>query len=79
MSPVDLMVALAIGAGIFTLGLWVVRALATPVPDPAEEELTPVQVNYACSICGTRVTMTHASGADPKPPRHCREEMETVA
>jgi hypothetical protein len=35
-----------------------------------------VSAAYRCSICGLRLVVTHAADTDPKPPRHCREEMD---
>ena len=37
---------------ILRLGLFVLRALATPVPTPDEGELRRVNLKYQCTICG---------------------------
>ena len=72
-----LIVALAIGVGIFAAGIWTVRLLARPVPpEPDPEELEPVAIDFACTICGMQLTVTAAQGDEVKAPRHCREEME---
>jgi hypothetical protein len=49
-----------------------------PEPEPDPTQLTPVDVEFRCSICGTTVVMTAAQGDDPEPPRHCREDMVRV-
>jgi hypothetical protein len=77
-SVLDVAVALLMGVVILRLGLWAVRLLRIPAPEPDPDEVVPVQVDYRCSVCGTQVTMTHASGRGISPPRHCREEMEPV-
>ncbi|MDP8959476.1 MAG: hypothetical protein M3N51_09830 [Actinomycetota bacterium] len=79
MSAVDLLIALAIGVVIFRLGLGAVRLLASPAPEPDPQAVVPVQLDYRCSLCGTRVTMTHLSEEKAAAPKHCREEMEPVA
>ena len=72
-------IALAIGVAIFAVGLWAVRLLATPVPpEPEPEDLQPVAVDFACTVCGMRLTVTAALGDEVKAPRHCREEMIAV-
>ena len=76
MSVLDVALALLIGLVIFRLGLWAVRLLRVPASEPDPEEVIPVQVDYRCSVCGTQVTMTLASGTGISPPRHCREEMD---
>ena len=36
-----------------------------------------VAVDYKCTICGLRLTVTHAQDEDEvAAPRHCREPME---
>ncbi len=73
-----LVVAIAIGVAIMSVGIWAVRLLATPVPpEPDPEDLEPVEMDFACTVCGMRLTVTAAHG-EPKAPRHCREEMVPV-
>ena len=55
------------------------RALATPVPEPPPPgDLRKVKLQYRCSPCGTEVRMTVATEEPPDPPRHCIDEMEIV-
>lgn len=79
MALTDLLIAVVMGLVIFGLGLWAVRGLAMPREEPDPEAVIPVRVEYRCSVCGTRVVMTHAQGSDPEPPKHCRETMDPVA
>lgn len=74
----DYLIAAAIGIGIFGIALWAIRLLATPGPEePDPEEITEVAVDYKCTICGLRLTVTHAQDEDEvAAPRHCREPME---
>jgi hypothetical protein len=78
-SLVQILIAIAIGAAIFGLGLWGVRLLATPIPPESDpDDIIDVDVAYRCTICGLRLVVTHATGHDIRAPRHCREEMEPV-
>jgi hypothetical protein len=78
-TALQIVVAVAIGLMILGAGLWAVRLLARPVPaEPDPEELVEVAVDYRCTVCGMRLTVTLAQGEEPRPPRHCREEMEPV-
>jgi hypothetical protein len=64
---------------ILAAGLWAIRVLATPMqPEPGPDELVEVAIDYRCSVCGMRLTVTQAHGAEVRPPRHCREDMEPV-
>lgn len=66
-------------AVILGVGVWMVRILARPVPpEPAQEELIEVKVDYRCTVCGMRLTVTRMQGDEEKPPRHCREEMDLI-
>ncbi len=71
------MIAGAIGLGIFAVALWAIRLLATPGPvEPDPEDVTEVAVDYKCTVCGLRLTVTHAQADDEvDAPRHCREPM----
>jgi hypothetical protein len=69
-------IALAIGVGILAAGFWGVRMLARPVPHPDPDDVVEVAVDYRCSVCGLRLTVTQARGTEVAAPRHCREEME---
>jgi len=67
------------GVAILGAGVWAVRLLAYPVPpEPDEADLLEVAVDYRCTVCGMRLTVTQVQGEETSPPRHCREEMELV-
>jgi hypothetical protein len=64
---------------IVRVGVFFLRALATPVPVPDEGELRKVNLKYQCTICGAEVKMTKAGEDLPPPPRHCLEDMQLMA
>jgi hypothetical protein len=64
---------------ILRVGIFMLRMLGSPVPEPDEGELRRVSLKYRCTICGTEVKMTKASEDLPEPPRHCMEDMQFVA
>jgi hypothetical protein len=64
---------------IVRLGLFVIRALAMPVPEPDQGELRRVNLKYQCLLCGAEVRMTKAGEDLPPPPRHCMEDMELMS
>lgn len=73
------LIAVAIGIVILIGTVWVVRMIASgPPPDPDPDTVKEVAVDYRCSLCGMRLTVTHAQDAAPVPPKHCREEMDLV-
>ena len=75
-------IAIAVGAGLAILwvGLFFLRAFATPLPEPPPAgELRKVKLTYRCEICGTEVRMTAATTETPDPPRHCQDDMTLVA
>lgn len=77
-----LKVAIAIVAAlvIFRAGLAILRALATPPPEPPPPgELRKVKLTYRCAVCGAELRMNLANDEVPEPPRHCMEEMELIA
>ena len=80
----DVAVKLLVG-GVFALvviriGIWMLRGLANPLPDPPPAgEMRKVDLRYRCSICGIELRITVAPDEEPEPPRHCREDMELVA
>jgi hypothetical protein len=75
----DIAIAIAIGVAIITITLWVIRMLLIPQPDdPDPDAVKEVAVDYRCTICGMRLTITHAQDVDLEAPRHCREEMVEV-
>jgi hypothetical protein len=78
-----LLVKLVIGAVgflvILRLGLFFIKAFATPVPTPDPGELRRVNLKYQCLICGAEVRMTKAGEDLPPPPRHCLEDMQLMS
>jgi len=64
---------------IMRIGVFFLRALATPAPVPDAGELRRVNLKYLCTICGAQVRMTKAGEDLPPPPRHCLEDMELMA
>ncbi len=79
-TAISVLVAIVAAYLIFRAGMAVLRALATPLPEPPPAgELRKVKITYRCSVCGTEVRMTVATHEDPEPPRHCQGEMDLVA
>jgi hypothetical protein len=75
----QILIAVGIGVVILAVGWWAINLLATPVPgEPDPDDVVEVSIDYRCSVCGLRLTITHAAGEEIMPPRHCREEMEPV-
>lgn len=74
---VQILIAFGIGFFILSLGRWGIRLLATPGPEePDPDDVLEMEAAFRCTICGMRLVITHAQGADVAAPRHCREEME---
>jgi hypothetical protein len=76
---VKLLIAVVAAAVILYVGVFVLRAISTPMPEPEPGEMRKVNLRYRCSICGAEVRMTSAPDAMPEPPRHCMDEMQLVA
>lgn len=75
-----LLVGLAMFAGIMKLGIFILRTLARPVPEPLPAgEMRRVNLRFRCPSCGVELRMTAAPDEDPPPPRHCLEDMQLVA
>ncbi len=74
-------IAIGIAVGIFAVSMWAINLLATPGPDEADpEDVEEVAVDYKCTVCGLRLTVTHAQADDEMTaPRHCREPMVSIA
>jgi hypothetical protein len=64
---------------IWKLGLFVLRTIATPMPEPEPGQMRRVNLRYRCVVCGAEVKMTSAPDEMPDPPRHCMDEMQLVA
>ena len=75
----DVLIAIAIAVVVLAGAWWVVRYLASAPPaDPDPADAIEVAIDYRCTSCGLRLTVTRARGQDPDPPRHCMEDMEPV-
>ncbi|MDP9075437.1 MAG: hypothetical protein M3N98_14990 [Actinomycetota bacterium] len=73
-----IIIGLVAFAVIMRIGVFVLRALATPVAVPDQGELRRVNLRYLCTICGAEVKMTKAGEDLPAAPRHCLEDMQLV-
>ena len=79
MTLLNILIAVAIGAAIWTASMAVLRAVVNPPPAVDPEDVIETLRRFRCAVCGAQVTMTVANVADePKAPRHCREEMDEV-
>ncbi|HEX2064970.1 MAG TPA: hypothetical protein VHE80_11180 [Acidimicrobiales bacterium] len=77
---VKLLISIAIFLVVMRLGLFVLRALANPLPEPPPPgEMRRVNLRYRCGVCGVELKLTAAPEEDPPPPRHCLEDMQLVA
>ena len=77
MLVLKIIVAIAVAVILLRTGIALLRALATPIPEPPPAgELRKVKIQYRCSLCGTEVRMTVATDEQPDPPRHCMDDME---
>ncbi len=71
-----LLIAIAVGIAFFAVAVYVVRLLATPQPpEPDPADVHEVVASYRCTVCGLRLTVTHAQDDEHAAPKHCREEM----
>lgn len=72
-------ITIVIAVGIFAAVVWTANLIGTPPPDaPDPDNVTEVDVGYLCTVCGLRLTVTHAQDDTAAAPRHCREEMIPV-
>ena len=77
MLVLKIIVAVAVAVILLRTGIALLRALATPIPEPPPAgERRKVKIQYRCSLCGTEVRMTVATDEQPDPPRHCMDDME---
>ena len=80
MLALKIIVAVAVAVMLLRAGIAVLRALATPIPEPPPAgELRKVKLQYRCSLCGTEVRITVATDETPDPPRHCMDDMDLQA
>jgi len=70
------LIAVAIGVAIFSAAKWAINLLAIPAPaEPDPEDVHEIAVDYKCTVCGLRLTVTAAQDGEMAAPKHCREEM----
>jgi hypothetical protein len=79
MFLLKIIVAIGIAFLIIKVGVFILRSLATPPPEPPPPgELRKVKLVYRCELCGAEVRMTTAAEENPDPPRHCMDDMELL-
>jgi hypothetical protein len=67
------------GVAIYMVAKWAIDLLATPGPgEPHPEDVHAIAVDYRCTVCGLRLTVTAAQEGEMAAPKHCREEMVEV-
>ncbi len=73
-------IAVAIALTVFAVAMWAINLLATPGPEePDPGDISDVAVDYKCTVCGLRLTVTHAQAEEElTAPRHCREPMVAI-
>lgn len=72
-------IVIVVAIAIFASAVWVANIIGMPVPEePDPDDVTEVDVAYRCTVCGMRLTVTHAQDEEVVAPRHCREEMVAV-
>jgi len=79
MFLLKIIVAIGIAFLIIKIGIFILKSLATPPPEPPPSgELRKVKLLFRCEFCGAEVRMTTAAEENPDPPRHCMEDMELL-
>ena len=79
MFLLKLVIAIGIAFLIIKIGVFILKSLATPLPEPPPPgELRKVKLLYRCELCGAEVRMTSAAEENPEHPRHCMEDMEPI-
>ena len=74
------LIAFIIGISILAVALWAIRLLGSPPPpEPDPDDIVEVSQDYRGSVCGMRLSVTHARDEAVEAPRHCREDMLPVS
>jgi hypothetical protein len=79
MPVLKIVVGIVAALLILRMGIFTLRVLGSPVPEPDEGELRRVNLRYRCTICGAELKMTKAGEDLPEAPRHCMEDMQLMA
>jgi hypothetical protein len=77
-TPLNVVLAVALGLIIWRVSISVIRMLSTPPPEIDPADVVTVDQDYKCTICGAELTMRAINVQDEAPPRHCREDMIPV-
>lgn len=73
------LIAIGMGVAIWLVAAWAIRLLATPgPPEPDPDDIREIAIDYRCTVCGLRLTVTAAQDGELTAPKHCREEMVAV-
>jgi hypothetical protein len=78
MTPLNVVLAVALGVIIWRVSMGVIRMLSTPPPEIDPDDVVEVDQDYKCTVCGAELTMRAVNVQDEAPPRHCREDMIPV-
>ncbi len=74
----DVIVAILFGYLIWRMSMALIRMLSTPPPEIDPDDVTEIDQDYRCTVCGAELTMRMVNVMEDKPPRHCREDMVPV-
>ncbi len=77
-TVIDVILAVALGYGIWRGSLFMIRMLSTPPPEIDPDDVVAVDQDYKCTVCGAELTMRAINVRDEAAPRHCREDMVPV-
>lgn len=76
---VRLVIAVVFFLVLLRIGLFFIRSLAQPMPEPPPPgEMRRVNLRYRCTLCGVELRLTKATEQEPVAPRHCMEEMDLI-
>ncbi len=75
---IDVVLALALGFGIWRGSIALIRMMSTPPPEIDPDDVKEVDQDYRCTVCGAELTMKAVNVQDEAAPRHCREDMVPV-